>query len=136
MNRLSAAKQTAVVGALVEGCSIRATVRLTGVAKNTVTKLLVDLGAACTKYQDETLRDLRCRRLQCDEIWSFVGAKDKNIPAGQEKFGTRLGLDLDGYRRGYQTRPILARGNSGCGLSLRVHDRRGEPPASPSSTND
>jgi IS1 family transposase len=89
-----------VVGALVEGCSIRATVRMTGVAKNTITKLLLDLGAACTKYQDGTLRDLPCRRLQCDEIWSWVGAKDKNIPAGQERFGrgsvwTWTALDAD-----------------------------------------
>ena len=87
MNRLGMVKRIAVIGALVEGCSIRATVRMTGVAKNTVAKLLVDLGAACTKYQDETLRNLPCRRLQCDEIWSFVGAKDKNIAPGQERFG-------------------------------------------------
>ncbi len=88
MNKLSNAKRTAVVAALVEGNSIRATVRMTGVAKNTVVKLLVDLGAACAKYQDETLRNLPCRRLQCDEIWSFVGAKDKNVPAEKAgKFG-------------------------------------------------
>ena len=85
MNRLSTAKRVAVVAAQVEGYSIRSTVRMTGVAKNTVSKLLLDLGAACTKYQDETLLNLPCRRLQCDEIWSFVGVKDKNIPAGQEQ---------------------------------------------------
>ena len=87
MNRLSTAKRTAVVAALCEGMSIRATVRMTGVAKNTVAKLFVDLGAACTKYQDETLRNLPCRRIQCDEIWSFVGQKDKTVPVGQERFG-------------------------------------------------
>ena len=87
MNRLSTPKLIAVVSALVEGCSIRATVRMTGVAKNTISKLLLDLGAACDNYQDEMLLNLPCRRLQCDEIWSFVGAKDKNIPAGQERFG-------------------------------------------------
>ena len=86
MNRLSTDKRVAVVGALVEGCSIRATVRMTGVAKNTVSKLLLDLGAACTQYQDETLGNLPCRRIQCDEIWSFVGAKDKNIPTDRQKF--------------------------------------------------
>jgi IS1 family transposase len=80
MNRLTTAKRTAVVAALVEGCSIRATVRMIGVAKNTIVKLLVELGAACTRYQDETLRNLPCKRLQCDEIWSYVGAKDKNVP--------------------------------------------------------
>jgi IS1 family transposase len=88
MNKLSTEKRTAVVAALVEGNSIRSTVRMTGVAKNTVVKLLVDLGAACARYQDETLRNLPCRRLQCDEIWSFVGAKDKNVPAEKRgKFG-------------------------------------------------
>jgi IS1 family transposase len=80
MNRLSTDQRTAVVRCLVEGNSIRATVRLTGVAKNTVTKLLVDLGAACSEYQDRVLRDLPCRRLQADEIWSFCNAKARNVP--------------------------------------------------------
>src|SRR5882672_9576858 len=79
MNRMSTERRAAVVRALVEGCSVRATVRMTGASKNTVVKLLAELGAACTKYQDVTLRNLACRRLQCDEIWSFVGGKDKNI---------------------------------------------------------
>ncbi len=88
MNRLSTAKRAAVVAALVEGCSVRATVRLTGVAKNTVTKLLVELGEACTRYQHETLRNIVVRRVQADEIWSFVGAKDKNVPAERKgEFG-------------------------------------------------
>ena len=65
---------------------------MTGIAKNTVVKLLVELGERpCTAYQDETLRNLPCKRLQCDEIWSFVGAKDKNVPAENEgEFGRRL----------------------------------------------
>jgi IS1 family transposase len=58
---------------------------MTGVAKNTIVNLLVDLGAACTRYQNETLRNLPCKRLQCDEIWAFIGAKDKNVP--QDKRG-------------------------------------------------
>lgn len=88
MNRLSMAKRAAVVAALVEGNSIRSTVRMTGVAKNTVVKLLVDLGAASTRYQHDTLRNLPCKRLQCDEIWSFVGAKDKNVPTDKQgQFG-------------------------------------------------
>jgi IS1 family transposase len=80
MNTLSTAKRTAVVRCLVEGNSIRATVRITGVAKNTVTKLLVDLGAACSEYQDRTLRNLPCGYLQADEIWSFCNAKARNVP--------------------------------------------------------
>jgi IS1 family transposase len=89
MNKLSTAKRVAVVSALVEGCSIRSTVRMTGVSKNTIAKLLLELGAACTRYQDETLRNLPCKRIQCDEIWSFVGGKDKNI--SQDKKAAGLG---------------------------------------------
>ena len=87
MNRLPQNKQIAVVNALVEGCSIRATVRMTGVAKNTVIKLLVDLGAACETYQAERLVNLPCKRIQCDEIWSFVGAKQKQVNAGAQGVG-------------------------------------------------
>jgi IS1 family transposase len=79
MNRLSNAERAQVIRSLVEGNSIRATVRMTGVAKNTVTKLLVDIGAACLAYQYRTLRRLTCKRLQADEIWSFVGCKQKQV---------------------------------------------------------
>src|SRR5258708_14424059 len=88
MNKLSNAKQTQVVAALVEGNSIRATVRMTGVAKNTVVKLLVELGAACDKYQRETLVGLRSRRIECDEIWSFVYAKEGNADPAMKAAGT------------------------------------------------
>jgi len=80
-NVLRTEKRAAVVAALVEGNSIRATCRMTGVAKNTVTKLLVELGEACSEYQNETLRDLPCRRLEVDEIWGFCYSKAKNVPA-------------------------------------------------------
>ena len=80
MNKLTAERRVAVVRCLVEGNSIRSTVRITGAAKNTVTKLLVDLGRACSEYQDKTLRDVKSVRVQCDEIWSFVGCKEKNVP--------------------------------------------------------
>ena len=86
MNRLSTEKRAQVIGSLVEGNSIRATVRMTGVAKNTVTKLLADLGVACVSYQDRTLRDLPCKTIECDEIWSYCYAKQKNVP--QEHQGT------------------------------------------------
>lgn len=87
MNRLPKSKQIQVVAALVEGMSIRATVRMTGVAKNTIVKLLAELGAACATYQDKALRDLPCKRIECDEIWSFVGAKDKNIAPDKKAYG-------------------------------------------------
>ena len=80
MNRLSTAKRTQVVSALVEGVSVRATCRMTGTAKGTVLSLLVDLGAACESYQDRTLRNLKCKRIQCDELWQFIYAKAKNLP--------------------------------------------------------
>lgn len=79
MNKLDDAKRAQVVAALVEGNSIRATVRMTGVAKNTIVKLLVELGSACSDYMDRTLRNLPCKRVQCDEIWSFVAAKQANV---------------------------------------------------------
>ncbi|MGB7310847.1 MAG: IS1 family transposase [Candidatus Acidiferrales bacterium] len=80
MNRLSDAQRIQVVSALVEGNSIRATVRMTGVAKNTVVKLLAEIGEACTDYQRRVLHDLPCKKIQCDEIWSFCYAKEKNVP--------------------------------------------------------
>src|SRR6185369_5985314 len=79
MNKLDNAKRAQVVAALVEGNSIRSTVRMTGVAKNTIAKLLVELGAACADYLNKTLVNLPCKRIQVDEIWSFVGSKQKNV---------------------------------------------------------
>src|SRR5271156_3167155 len=87
MNKLSTSDRAKVVSCLVEGNSIRSTVRMTGVAKNTVVKLLADLGKACSEYQDKTFRNLTCKRLQCDEIWSFVGAKEGNIPTEEKGKG-------------------------------------------------
>jgi len=81
MNRLAADKRTQVIAALVEGSSINATCRMTRVAKHTVLKLLKDLGCAAASYHDANVRNLRVRRLQCDEIWAFVGAKMKNTSA-------------------------------------------------------
>ncbi|MFL5886318.1 MAG: IS1 family transposase [Thermoleophilaceae bacterium] len=86
MNRLTTEKRAQIIGALVEGNSIRATCRMTGAAKNTVTKLLVDLGEACEKYQDRVMRDLPCGVVEVDEIWCFCYAKQKNVP--EEHKGT------------------------------------------------
>lgn len=79
MNQLTPEKRAQVVAALVEGNSIRATVRMTGVAKNTISKLLIELGAACSEYLNKALVNLQCKRVQCDEIWSFVAAKERNV---------------------------------------------------------
>jgi len=88
MNKLSTEKRSQVVSALVEGNSIRATVRMTGVSKNTIAKLLVELGEACADYLDKALVNLNCKRIQCDEIWSFGYAKQKNVP---ERFQSAFG---------------------------------------------
>jgi IS1 family transposase len=84
MNRLSTEDRVRVISALVEGVGINATCRMTGVAKNTVLKLLADVGKACDEYQDKALRNLTCRRIQCDEIWSFCYAKQKNVSPEKE----------------------------------------------------
>jgi len=85
-NVLSTEKRVQIVSALVEGVSVRATARMVGVSKDTVMKLGVELGKACAGYQEETFRNLACKRLQIDEIWNFVYAKSKNVP--QDKLGT------------------------------------------------
>lgn len=101
MNKLSTEKRAQVIGCLVEGMSIRATVRTTGVAKNTITKLLVDLGDACSYAANELLVDVDVERVQCDEIWSFCYSKAKNVPdehAGEFGYGdvwTWTAIDAD-----------------------------------------
>ncbi|MGE0735105.1 MAG: IS1 family transposase [Alphaproteobacteria bacterium] len=84
MNKLPLVKRAQILGLLVEGNSLRAASRLADVSINTVTKLLVDLGKACSEYQDKALRNLTCKRLQLDEIWSFVYAKQKNVPENKK----------------------------------------------------
>jgi IS1 family transposase len=101
MNRLRFAKQVAVVSALCEGNSIRATSRMTGVAKGTILTLLESVGTACAEFHDRTVRGLKCQRIQCDEIWNFCYAKEKNVPSekkGQFGYGdvwTWMAIDAD-----------------------------------------
>src|SRR5215510_3544333 len=101
MNRLGLDRRAAIIGMLVEGNSLRATSRLADASINTVMKLMVDVGAACEQYQDAALRTLKCKRIQCDEIWSFVYAKQKNVPAahaGEWGYGdvwTWVAIDSD-----------------------------------------
>src|SRR5947209_5909460 len=101
MNKLTTERRIQVIGALVEGNSIRAASRMTCTSKNTVIKLLEDAGTACANYQDEVMRNLPCRRLECDEIWSFCYAKKKNVsPEHQGIFGygdvwTWVAIDAD-----------------------------------------
>ena len=99
MNRLSTEQRAQILGMLTEGASLRAASRLAQVSINTVTKLLVDIGEACAEYQDGVMQRLSCQRLQCDEIWSFIGAKAKHVKPGHPAdFGdvwTWVDIDAD-----------------------------------------
>src|SRR5580692_7247224 len=100
MNCLDNTTRAKVVSCLIEGCSIRATVRMTGISKPTIMKLLADLGATCAAYHNRYVRNLKVRRLQADEIWQFVGAKAKNVTPEKKQEGwgdiwTWVGIDAD-----------------------------------------
>jgi hypothetical protein len=87
MNRLSLARRTQVINCLVEGNSIRSTERMTDTHRDTIMRLMVEVGTGCAKVADEQMRDLNCRRIQCDEIWSClspVEALDGRGSLGQE----------------------------------------------------
>ena len=87
MNILANSSRVMVANCLIEGCSVRSTMRMTGVSKKAILKLLGDLGWACAQYHDHFVRDLKVRRMQADEIWSFVGCKKKNATAEQKLEG-------------------------------------------------
>jgi IS1 family transposase len=90
MNKLTRQDRVRVIAALVEGNSIRSTVRMTGIAKNTIAKLLAEVGTVCAEYHDKTVRNLTAKKVQSDEIWSFCYSKQDNVPEdkkGQFGFG-------------------------------------------------
>ena len=102
MNRMDTARRTQVIRCLMEGNSINSTVRMTGVAKNTILKLMIELGSACSTYMDRTFRNLNCQRVQADEAWSFCYAKAKNVTPeitekneGAGNVWTWIALDAD-----------------------------------------
>jgi len=84
MNILPIERRIQIINLLVEGNSMRATSRIADCSINTVTKLLIDVGAACNEYQDKAMRNLTCERFQCDEIWAFCYCKEKNVAPEQE----------------------------------------------------
>src|ERR1700730_2609983 len=83
MNKLTKDERARILHLLCEGSSIRAITRLTGASKNTVTKLVVDAGKATSWYQDRVFRNLTCKRVQVDEIWTFTYAKQANVPTAK-----------------------------------------------------
>lgn len=80
MNRLTTKDRASILSVLCEGMGINAACRITGASKNTVLKLLAEVGEACALYQDRVMNDLNLKRVECDEIWSFVGMKQRNVP--------------------------------------------------------
>ena len=84
MNRLTTQDRVRILTALSEGMGVNAACRITGASKNTVLKLLADVGQACALYQDQTMRNLKVTRLEIDELWSFIGMKQKNVPVGAD----------------------------------------------------
>jgi IS1 family transposase len=99
MNKLSIQDRVAILNILSEGAGINAASRITGKSKTTVLKLLAEVGQACAAYQDRVMVNLPCKRVECDEIWSFVGAKEKNVtrdhPEGYGDCYTFTAIDPD-----------------------------------------
>ena len=101
MNKLSVAKRATILTLLVEGMSLRAISRTTGASINTISKLLVEAGEVCLAYHDETVRQVRSKRVQIDEVWSFTYAKAKNVetakaaPEGAGDTWTWTAIDAD-----------------------------------------
>lgn len=109
MNRLDSQTRAQVISCLIEGCSIRSTVRMTGVAKKTVMRLLVEVGAICAAYQDYAFRNLTTKRLQLDEMWAWIYCKEKNrteeIAKAHPRRWRRVALGCGGRR--HETRTVL-----------------------------
>src|SRR5260221_10165522 len=87
MNTLPLQKKVQIINLLVEGNSLRSTSRIADVSINTVTKLLIEVGAACQKFHNNSVINVKSQRIQCDEIWSFVYSKEKNKPQGMSYIG-------------------------------------------------
>jgi IS1 family transposase len=115
MNRTPLARRTQIISALVEGNSIRSTERMTNTHRDTIMRLLVEIGTGCAKIMDEQMRDLPCKRVQVDEIWSFVGKKQRQLTPQDDRSRvgdqwTFVAIDPDtklvpAYRVGKRTRP-------------------------------
>lgn len=100
MNNLKSAKQEAVIGSLVEGCSIRSIERMTGVHRDTIMRLMVCVGNSCEKIMDDSMRNLACKDIEVDEVWSYVGKKQRHVrqdddPNEVGDFYTFIALDSE-----------------------------------------
>ena len=94
MNKLKDEKKLAVISALVEGNSIRSIERMTGVNRNTIMSLLNRVGYGCERLLHEKMRNLKCKNLQVDEIWCFVGKKQKHLTQYRKRITSRFGHSI------------------------------------------
>ena len=94
MNRLSTEARAAIITALVEGNSIRSVSRMTGRSQYTISKLLLEIGAACVRFHDAAVRNLQTRRAECDEVWSYIGCKKRNVPKRETPREYRRRMDV------------------------------------------
>ncbi len=137
MNTLTNEKRCAVIKCLVDGCSIRATTRITGVAKNTIQKLTRDLGQAVLEYHDNVIRNIKAQRVQCDETWCFCYAKDKNLPdsmRGEPGVGSMWTWTALGCR--YQANDRLEARGARCVERPLFYPRRARAACQPHTTHD
>jgi hypothetical protein len=140
MNRLSLARRTQIIGALVEGCSIRSTERMTDTHRDTVMRLMIEVGTGCEKLMSDRMHDLRCKRLQVDEIWSFVGKKQRHVMRGDDKSKvgdqwTFVAIDAQTklvpcFRVGKRTKPHATDLSERLGIAFRFR----QTPSAPMST--
>ena len=137
MNKLDRKARAQILHLLCEGSSIRAVTRLTGASKNTVIKLMIEAGKACADYHDKHVRNVKARRIQCDEIWSFCYAKEKNVraakaaPDGAGNVWTWTALDAD-------SKLIVSWwvGDRSSSTGVDFPSRPQEPTSQPRSTHD
>ena len=108
MNKLPMDKQISVIGALVEGCSIRSVERMTSIHRDTIMRLGVRVGEGCTRLMDQTMRNLTCRQIQVDEQWSYVGKKQRHVTARDDFHADRRHMDVRGDRSRYETCSLLS----------------------------
>ena len=109
MNRLSLARRTQIIGALVEGNSIRSTERMTDTHRDTIMRLMVEVGTGCATLANEQMRDLACRRIQWTKSGRYVGKKQAHSPSGDDRTAPRRPVDVCGDRPRNQAGPGLSR---------------------------
>ena len=121
MNRINLDRRTQAIAALVEGNSIRSTERMTGIHRDTIMPVLLEVGTGCAALMDEKMRELPCRRVQVDEIWSYVGKKQRHLKPTDDR--SRVGDEWTfvAHRQRHQADPELLGRQAHGGLRQHLH---------------